>query len=483
MNLTNFTLKEASKKLQSKEISSLELTTAYIESSKKLKPLNIYITETFEQALKQAAAADARYSKGQPLSPIDGIPIGVKDIFLTKGIKTTNASKFLSNFIAPYESTVTNNLLNAGYVCLGKINMDEFAMGSDNLSSFYGAVINPWVGEDKKERVAGGSSGGSAAGVAAKAFCAALGTDTGGSIRQPASFTGTVGLKPTYGTCSRYGIVAFASSLDQAGPITRTVTDNAMLLQHMAGYDNQDSSMKPFQTPNYASKIGKSIKGLKIGLVKEYLDVSLPECVKKNFNRAIKFLQEEGAEIVEVSLPRSKYALPIYYIIAPAEASSNLARFDGVRYGNRAKADNIEDLYFNSRGEGWGFEVKLRVLVGTYNLLHENFGKFIHATKVRRLITEDFSNAFKKVDAILTPTTNSEAFPLHEKVNNSIERYFSDFFTVTANLTGLPAINIPMGLSDNNLPLGIQLIGNYYEEPELYQIAYMLEQKADFKLL
>lgn len=482
MSLTNFTLKEASEKLKNKEISASELTTAYIESSKRLKNLNIYITETFEQALKQAEAADARYLKGQPLSPIDGIPIGVKDIFLTKGIKTTNASKFLSNFVAPYESTVTNNLFNAGYVCLGKINMDEFAMGSDNLSSFYGAVVNPWVGKDKKERVAGGSSGGSAAGVAAKAFIAALGTDTGGSIRQPASFTGTVGLKPTYSTCSRYGIIAFASSLDQAGPITRTVEDNAMLLQYMASYDNQDSSMKPFQVPNYTNKIGKSIKGLKIGLVKEYADVALAEDVKENFNKSVKFLQEEGAEIIDVSLPHSKYALPIYYIIAPAEASSNLARFDGVRYGHRAKADNIEDLYFNSRGEGWGFEVKLRVLVGTYNLLHENFDKFIHATKVRRLVTEDFTKALQKVDAILTPTTNAEAFLLQEQASNSIERYFSDYFTVTANLTGLPAISIPTGLSKNNLPLGMQLIGNYYEEPQLYQIAYTLEQKSAFKL-
>jgi aspartyl-tRNA(Asn)/glutamyl-tRNA(Gln) amidotransferase subunit A len=480
MSLLKLTLVEATEKLEKKEISSVELTNAYIESSKKADELNIYITKTFETALENAKKSDERRHKNQQLSPIDGIPIGIKDIFLTENERTTCGSKFLENFIAPYESTVTTNLKQAGVLSLGKLNMDEFAMGSANLTSYYGNVINPWKSEDGENRVPGGSSGGSSAAVAARAVIAATGTDTGGSIRQPASFTGIVGMKPTYGVCSRYGIIAFASSLDQAGPMTRTVSDNALLLQYMAGYDEKDSSMVPYNKPNYSEKIGKSIKGMKIGIPKEYFSEKLSEEIKTHWKNTQQWLEEEGAEIVEISLPHTDYALPVYYIVAPAEASSNLSRFDGIRYGTREQGKDLEEIYKNSRTKGWGEEVKRRILVGTYNLLTENFDKFIQAAKVRRLIANDFIEAFKKVDAILTPTTTGEAFSMSDIPTDPIEMYFNDIFTVTANLAGIPGISLPVGFSKNKLPIGMQLLGNFYKETELYQIAKVVEDKAQF---
>ena len=481
MSLLNLSIKEASDKLKSKEISSSELTAEYIKASQCAKELNIYVTETFDLAIEQAKQSDSRYVKGEQLSDIDGIPIGVKDNFLTKGVRTTNGSSFLENFIAPYESTVTQNLLNAGYIHLGKLNMDEFAMGSGNLTSHFGPVINPWKAEDNKDRVPGGSSGGSSAGVAARSFLAATGSDTGGSIRQPASFTGLVGLKPTYGTCSRFGIIAFASSLDQAGVLSRDVVDNAMVLNHMAGYDEKDSSMIKFEKQNFLSKIGQSIKGLKVGLPKEYFSDSLSSEIKDYWTKTANWLKEEGAEIIEISLPHTKYALAVYYMIAPSEAFSNLSRFDGIRYGERVDAKELQDVYKQSRKAGWGEEVKRRVLIGSYNLLTENFDKYVQAAKVRKLIADDFIESFKQVDVILTPTTTSAAFAIDEKPTNPVEMYLNDIFTVTANLAGLPAISLPVGLSSNGLPIGMQLIGKYFKEADLYSYSYVLEQKAQFK--
>ncbi len=484
MELLNLTLKEASLKLEKKEISSKELTEAYIESSNKADELNLYITKTFDTAMQAAIASDKRRTIGKSLSNLDGIPIGVKDIFLTKGIRTTNASNFLEDFIPPYESTVTQNLIDAGYICLGKLNMDEFAMGSANITSYFGNVINPWKSSDNKDRVPGGSSGGSSAAVSARSCLIALGTDTGGSIRQPASFCGLVGLKPTYGVCSRYGIIAFASSLDQAGIISRDVEDNAFLLQHIAGYDAKDSSMIKFSKPDYSSLIGKSIKGLRVGVPKEYYSESLSSEIKNYWHKTSNWLREEGAIIVDISLPHTEYALPVYYIIAPAEAYSNLAKFDGIRYGKRSKnAKNLGEVYTKSRKEGWGIEVKRRVLVGSYNLLTENFHRYMQAAKIRRLITNDFIDAFKTVDVILTPTTTSPAFAVDESPSDPLEMYYNDLFTVTANLAGLPAISLPVGLSTDGLPIGMQLIANYFKESELYSYSYIVQKKANFKEL
>ncbi|MCL2567282.1 MAG: Asp-tRNA(Asn)/Glu-tRNA(Gln) amidotransferase subunit GatA [Alphaproteobacteria bacterium] len=480
MSLLKLSVKEAASKLKAKEISSVELVKTYIESSNKADSLNIYITKTFDMAMEQAAQSDARRSKGSALSDIDGIPIGVKDIFLTEGVKTTNASKFLENFVAPYESTITKNLLNAGYICMGKLNMDEFAMGSANLTSHFGAVINPWELEDGKNRVPGGSSGGSSAAVAARAVPIALGTDTGGSIRQPASFCGLVGMKPTYGVCSRYGIIAFASSLDQAGLLSRDVYDNAMVLNHMAGYDEKDSSMIKFNKQDFLSKIGQSIKGVKVGIPKEYSSDILSKEIKDYWKQAAKALESEGAEIIDISLPHTQYALAVYYMVAPSEAYSNLARFDGIRYGERTEGADLADTYKKSRRDGWGEEVKRRILIGSYNLMTENFGKYVQAAKIRRLIANDFIEAFKQVDVILTPTTTSPAFAIDEKPSNPIEMYYNDLFTVTANLAGLPAISIPVGLSQSGLPVGMQLIGNYFKEADLYAYSYTLEQKMPF---
>ncbi len=483
MNILNLSLKDLSKKLQSKEISSTDIVNAYINSSQIGDELNVYITKTFELALKEAKLSDDRWAQNKQLSQFDGIPIGIKDIFLTKGIKTTNGSNFLSDFIAPFESSVTQKLKDLGYICLGKLNMDEFAMGSGNLTSYFKPVINPWMASDNKKLVPGGSSGGSSAGIASRSFVVALGTDTGGSIRQPASFSGIVGLKPTYGVCSRFGIIAFASSLDQAGPMSRNVEDNAILLNQIAGYDEKDSSQIKFNKPDYTSKIGKDIKGLKVGLPKEYFSDKLSSQIRDYWKSTANILEKQGAEIIDISLPHTQYALPVYYIIAPAEASSNLSRFDGIRYGKRASGESLEDIYLNSRTQGWGEEVKRRILIGTYNVLTENYDKYLQATKVRRLITQDFINAFSKVDVILTPTTTSSAFPIDESPNNPLEMYYNDIFTVTANLAGLPAMSIPVGLCEKSLPIGMQLIGNYHNEDELYKISYVLESEIKFNEL
>ncbi len=480
MKILDLSIKEASDKLASKEISALELVQSYINSSEKANKLNIYITKTFDSAIEEAKKSDDRRSKNSSLSVLDGIPIGIKDIFLTKGVKTTNASKILENFIAPYESTVTSNLKNAGCISLGKLNLDEFAMGSTTLTSAFGPTINPWKTDDNKDRVPGGSSGGSSAGVSARSFLGALGTDTGGSIRQPAAFTGTVGMKPTYGVCSRYGIISFASSLDQAGPITRNVVDNAMLLNYIAGFDTKDSSMVPFNKPDYLGKIGQSIKGLRVGIPKEYNSESLSSCLKSYYKKVIDVLKTLGAEIVDISLPHTEYALPVYYIVASSEASSNYARFDGVKYGLKVEASELSDVYKNARSLGWGEEVKRRVLLGTFNLLEENYGRFLTAAKVRRLVTNDFIDSFKKIDVILTPTTTSEAFTLDNMPSNPMEIYLSDVFTVTSNLAGVPAISFPVGLGAEGLPLGMQLIGNYFAEDVLYQISHAIEQELQF---
>ncbi len=483
MNILNYTLTELIERLESKELTSVKIVSSYIEASKKAKELNVYITELFDEALKQAKLSDQRRAEGKALSRIDGIPIGVKDIFLTKGIKTTNASKFLENFIPPYESTVTQNLLNAGAIFIGKLNMDEFAMGSGNLTSAFGCVINPWKAEDNENRVPGGSSGGSSAGVSARCFPVALGTDTGGSIRQPAAFCGLVGMKPTYGTCSRYGVISFASSLDQPGPITRNVKDNAIMLQHMASYDKKDASMVKHQIENYEAKIGKSIKGMKIGIPKEYFPEVLSDKLKEYKNNLISILKKLEAEVVDISLPHSEYSLAVYYMVAPAEASSNYSRFDGIRYGKRSQENTLEDIYFESRSKYWGSEVKRRILVGTYNTTVAHFDRYIQAAKVRRLIANDFIEAFKKVDVILTPTTTSPAFTINNVPTDPIEMYLNDIFTITANLVGVPAISIPVGLSDEKLPLGMQLIGNFYKESSLYQVAHLLEQEINFNEL
>lgn len=480
MNILNLSLKQLSDKLESKELSSVEIVNAYINSSKLSQELNIYITTTFDEALVSAKLSDERRANKKQLSVYDGIPLGIKDIFLTKGIRATNGSRILSDFIAPYESTVTQNLKNQGFICLGKLNMDEFAMGSGNLTSYFGPVINPWKAQDNKNLVPGGSSGGSSAGVASRAFVAALGTDTGGSIRQPASFTGIVGLKPTYGVCSRFGIIAFASSLDQAGPMTRNVQDNAILLNSMAGYDSNDASMVKFDKPDYTKDLYKGVKGLKIGIPKEYFSDKLSANIKDYWNKTAKILESQGAQIVDISLPHTNYALAVYYIVAPAEASSNLSRFDGVRYGIREQAKDLADVYLNSRTQGWGEEVRRRILLGTYNLLTENYAKYIQATKLRRLITNDFISAFNKVDLILTPTTTSSAFPIDESPKDPLEMYFNDIFTVTANLAGLPAMSIPVGLCEKGLPIGMQLIGNYHQEPKLYNASFALEQEIKF---
>ncbi len=480
MSILKLNMLELSKELVAKKVSPSEVVAEYIKVSEKSDELNIYITKTFDSAKQQALEADKRWSNGTQKSNFDGIAIGIKDIFLTQNERTTNGSKFLDNFIAPIESTVTQNLKNAGFISLGKLNMDEFAMGSANITSAYGAVISPWSSNENPNLVPGGSSGGSAAAVSSYSVLAATGTDTGGSIRQPASFSGIVGLKPTYGTCSRYGIIAFASSLDQAGPMTRTVADNAAMLQVMSGYDAKDSSMVKRDTINYSEKIGKSIKGLKVGLPKEYTSDKMPKLITTYWQKVAEILKSEGAEIVEVSLPHTKYALPIYYITASFEAASNLSRFDGIRYGMRAEGETLEDIYINSRTQGWGEEVKRRILVGNYNLLTENFKNVEQSAKVRRLLSEDFINIFKSVDILLTPTATSEAFSIENSPTNPIEMYLNDIFTVTANLAGVPAMSLPVGLGDKGLPIGMQLIGKHFDEATIYQVASVIEASVKF---
>ena len=473
--IINLKLVELVDKIKKREISSKEVTTAYVERSKKSKKLNTYITEDFENALKKADNFDKNpdYEKKLP-----GIPIAVKDLFCTKNLRTTAGSKILSNFIPTYESTVTENLWNEGGILLGKLNCDEFAMGSSNETSFFGNVQNPV----EKNLVPGGSSGGSSSALAAKLTPVTIGTDTGGSIRQPASFTGTVGLKPTYGSCSRYGIVAFASSLDQAGPMTNDVKDCSLLFDVMSSYDQKDSTSVNFKKNNYLKELTNSIKGKKIGIPKEYRVEGMSKEIENLWHKGIEIIKEGGAEIINISLPNTKYALPAYYIVAPAEASSNLGRYDGVKYGFRSIGKNLIDMYEKTRSEGFGNEVKRRILIGTYVLSSGYYDAYyLKAQKVRQLIKNDFDKAFNDVDAILTPSTPSSAFAIGDKSDDPVSMYLNDIFTVPVNLSGLPAISVPAGYYKNNLPLGLQLIGKAFDEQTILNLSLAIEKRDNFK--
>jgi aspartyl-tRNA(Asn)/glutamyl-tRNA(Gln) amidotransferase subunit A len=480
--LTSLTLKAALDGLSSKSFSSVELTRAHIEAVEAARALNAFVVETPDRALDMARASDERRARGEA-GRLDGAPLGIKDLFCTEGVESTAASKILKGFKPTYESTVTANLWRDGAVMLGKLNMDEFAMGSSNETSAWGPVANPWRVEGGNANLTpGGSSGGSAAAVAAELCLGATATDTGGSIRQPAAFTGTVGIKPTYGRCSRWGVVAFASSLDQAGPMARTVEDAAILLHSMAGHDPKDSTSLPVETPDFASFCGKSVKGLRVGIPKEYRVDGMPAEIEKLWEQGIAWLKEAGCEIVEVSLPHTKYALPAYYIIAPAEASSNLARYDGMRYGLRAEGGNLTETYENTRAEGFGAEVKRRILIGTYVLSAGYYDAYyLKALKVRRRIADDFDQAWEKVDALLTPTAPSAAFALGQKSDDPVAMYLNDIFTVTVNLAGLPGMSVPAGVDANGLPLGLQLIGRNLDEGTLFALGSAIEKAADFK--
>ena len=473
--ITDLTLNEIVTNIKKKKISSTEVTKSFVERSEKSKKLNVYITENFSSAIEQAKKFDENPNYELKLP---GIPIAVKDLFCTDGIKTTAGSKILNNFIPTYESTVTQNIWDQGGILLGKLNCDEFAMGSSNETSFFGNVQNP-IGENL---VPGGSSGGSSAALAANLTPVTIGTDTGGSIRQPASFTGTVGLKPTYGSCSRFGIVAFASSLDQAGPMTKNVKDCATLLEVISTFDKKDSTSIDFKRNNYSSELTKNIKGKKIGIPKEYRVDGMPLEIESLWSKGIEYIKDCGAEIIDISLPHTKYALPTYYIVAPAEASSNLARYDGVKYGFRSLGENLIDMYEKTRSEGFGEEVKRRIMIGTYVLSSGYYDAYyLKAQKVRQLIKKDFDDAYKKVDAILTPSTPSSAFKIAEKTNDPVSMYLNDIFTVPVNLAGLPGISLPAGLDKNGYPLGLQIIGKPFDEQSILNIAYSMEEKINFK--
>jgi aspartyl-tRNA(Asn)/glutamyl-tRNA(Gln) amidotransferase subunit A len=480
-DLTSLTLSEARDGLAKKSFTSLELTDAHIAAIEAARALNAFVLETPEQARGMAQAADAKIAKGEG-GPLGGIPLGIKDLFATKGVRTTACSKILDNFVPPYESTVTSQLWRDGAVLLGKLNNDEFAMGSSNETSCFGPVVNPWRrdGSDTK-LVPGGSSGGSASAVAAGLCLGATGTDTGGSIRQPAAFAGIVGMKPTYGRCSRWGIVAFASSLDQAGPFARTMRDSSILMRSMAGHDPKDTTSVDRPVPDFEAAIGKSVKGMKIGIPKEYRLDGMPDEIEKLWTQGAEWLKAAGAELIEVSLPHTKYALPAYYIVAPAEASSNLARYDGVRYGLRVEGRNIIDMYEKTRAEGFGAEVRRRVMIGTYVLSAGYYDAYyLRAQKVRTLIKKDFEDCFAKgVHAILTPATPSAAFGIGEKGQaDPVEMYLNDIFTVTVNMAGLPGIAVPAGKDVQGLPLGLQLIGRPFDEETLFSLGEVIEQSA-----
>ena len=479
-DLLKFDLLQASKAIKNKEFSSLELTNAYIEAIENTSSLGAYLEIVKDHALSMAKISDENISNGVS-RPLEGLPIGVKDMFCTKGIKTTASSKILDNFYPTYESTVTQNLWDDGAVMLGKLSCDEFAMGSSNETAAKGNVKNPWLLD--KEVSPGGSSGGSAAAVASRSALAATGTDTGGSIRQPAAFCGITGLKPTYGRCSRWGIVAFSSSLDQAGPLTRTVGDAALMLNSMAGYDKKDSTSANLKMPNLMDYLDKGVKGKKIGIPKEYTQDGISDDIVKFYDTSISWLKDAGAEIIPVSLPHTKYALPVYYIIAPAEASSNLARYDGVRYGVRKEGKNLDDMYELTRGNGFGEEVKRRIMIGTYVLSSGYYDAYyLKAQKVRRLIKQDFDNVFEKVDFILTPSTPTTAFALGEKLD-PLTMYLNDIFTVPASLAGLPGISLPVGLDKSGLPIGMQLIAKAFDEVGLISTAQVLEKSAGFNFI
>ena len=474
-NIIDLKLFELVEKIKKKEISSKEVTKVFIDRSQKSKKLNSYITENFENALQKAKQFDEKPDFNKKLP---GIPLAVKDLFCTKNIRTTAGSKILENFIPTYESTVTQNILNEGGIIIGKLNCDEFAMGSSNETSFFGNVQNP-ISENL---VPGGSSGGSSSALAAKLTPVTIGTDTGGSIRQPASFTGTVGLKPTYGSCSRYGIVAFASSLDQAGPMTQNVKDCALMLEVISSYDNKDSTSVDFKRGQYLKHLNENIKGKKIGIPKQYRVDGMPKEIEELWKKGMKIIEDNGGEIIEINLPNTNYALPTYYIVAPAEASSNLARYDGVKYGFRSKGENLIDMYEKTRSEGFGDEVKRRIMIGTYVLSSGYYDAYyLKAQKVRRLIKNDFDEAYKKVDAILTPSTPSSAFKIGEKTNDPVSMYLNDIFTVPINLAGLPAISIPAGHDKSGYPLGLQVIGKAFDEQNILNIAYSIEKNINFK--
>ncbi|HEV7458067.1 MAG TPA: Asp-tRNA(Asn)/Glu-tRNA(Gln) amidotransferase subunit GatA [Roseococcus sp.] len=483
MRPTDLTLAEGLEALDKREISAVELTQAFLDAIERLNPrLNAYITVTGEAALADAAASDARRAKGEARA-LDGIPLGIKDLFCTEGTRTTAGSNILGGFVPPYESTVSANLKRDGAVFLGKLNLDEFAMGSSNQTSAFGAVENPWsrANDPEKRLVPGGSSGGSAAAVAARLAMGATATDTGGSIRQPAAFCGIAGIKPTYGRCSRWGIVAFASSLDQAGPVARTVEDNAILLRSMAGHDPKDSTSANIPVPDFRAAVGRGVKGLRIGVPAEYrLDGLAPE-IAALWDQGLEWLRAEGAEIVPISLPHAKYALPTYYVVAPAEASSNLARYDGVRFGLREKGSDLKDLYERTRARGFGAEVRRRIMIGTYVLSAGYYDAYyLKAQKVRALIRRDFEEAWGKVDAIVTPATPSAAFAMDEKQDDPVTMYLNDVFTVTANLAGLPGLAVPAGLDQQGLPLGLQVIGRAFDEETVFAVGGAIERAAGF---
>ena len=472
--ITNQSLTSLAQNIKDKKLSSEEITKAFIERSEKSKELNTYISEDFSNAIDKAKKFDQNPNLNLKLP---GIPIAVKDLFCTQNVRTTAGSKILENFIPTYESTVTQNIWDEGAILLGKLNCDEFAMGSSNETSFYGNVQNPI----DKGLVPGGSSGGSAAALSGKLTPITIGTDTGGSIRQPASFTGTVGLKPTYGSCSRYGIVAFASSLDQAGPMAQNVKDCALLQEVISTYDKKDSTSIDFKRNEYSKELIKDIKGKKIGIPKEYRVDGMPKEIEELWQKGIQYVKDCGAEIIDISLPNTSYALPTYYIVAPAEASSNLARYDGVKYGFRAKGENLIDMYEKTRSEGFGAEVQRRIMIGTYVLSSGYYDAYyLKAQKVRKLIKNDFDEAYKKVDAILTPSTPSSAFKIGEKKDDPVSMYLNDIFTVPVNLAGLPAISVPAGYDKNNLPLGLQLIGKPFDEQTILNLSLAIEKRANF---
>jgi len=482
--LTDLTIADALQGMAAKKFSAVELTEAHIAGAEKARGLNIFITETPDLARTQAKASDARRATGK-VSELEGIPLAIKDLFCTKGVKTTAASKILGNFVPTYESTISQKLFDAGGVMIGKTNLDEFAMGSGGITSAFNPTINPWSGSDPanavRKLVPGGSSSGSSAAIAARVAMGATGTDTGGSIRQPASVTGTVGIKPTYGRCSRWGVVAFASSLDQAGPMTRSVADAALMLKVMAGFDEKDSTSVDTPVPDYMAALGKNVKGMKIGLPREYrIDGINPE-TDALWQKGADMLRDAGAEVVEITLPHTKYALPVYYIIAPAEASSNLSRYDGVRFGLRVPGENLNDMYASTRFAGFGKEVRRRILIGAYVLSAGYYDAYYRkAQRVRRLIRNDFEEAFKQCDAILTPAAPSTAFAIGEKQDDPLQMYLEDVFTVTLNLAGLPGICVPVGLAKNGLPMGLQLIGRAFDEATLFTAASALEKAAGF---
>lgn len=483
-DLTTLTIREALDGLKAKDFTAVELTEAHIDNMRTHKNLNAFITETTDEALEQARQSDERYASCNAL-PLDGIPLGIKDLFCTKNVQTTAASHILEGFQPQYESTVTTNLLRDGSVFLGKTNLDEFAMGSSNTTSYFGNVINPWKRNDgsNAQLVPGGSSGGSATAVAARLCMGSTGTDTGGSIRQPASFCGISGIKPTYGRCSRWGVVAFASSLDQPGSFARTVEDSALLLNSMAGHDPKDSTSAKLDVPDFTSKLEGSLKGLRVGVPKEYRMDGMPEDIEKLWDKGIEWMKVEGAEIVQVSLPHTKYALPTYYIIAPAEASSNLARYDGVRYGLRVPGEDMLETYKNTRAEGFGEEVIRRIMIGTYVLSAGYYDAYyIKAQKVRRLISEDFTKAYEKCDVLLTPTAPSAAFAVGENEDDPIKMYLNDVFTVPASIAGLPGMSVPAGFDKFGLPLGLQILGKAWDEETVLQVGHRLEKAAALDL-